>query len=178
MLRKVLYHFSSKAENIKSFGVIGAGQMGTGIAIVANRVAGLKVKIIDTTEDRLASSRKFVENWCEKEIGKQRMTSDERYQMLERYSYFTKIEELNDADFVVEAVTEDFDVKKRIFTHLDKATPQHAILASNTSSISITKIAAITKRPDKVIGMHFMNPVPVMKLIEIIKGLQTSKETL
>lgn len=98
--------------------------------------------------------------------------------MLSRFSYFTKLEDLNDADFVVEAVTEKFEVKKNIFTTLDQITKPDTILASNTSSISLTKIAATTKRPEKVIGMHFMNPVPVMKLIEIIKGLQTSDETL
>jgi 3-hydroxybutyryl-CoA dehydrogenase len=99
------------------------------------------------------------------------MTSEERFKMLEKFSYFLKLEELYDTDLVVEAVVENFDVKAKIFKSLNLITKPHVILASNTSSISITKLAAVTTRPDKVIGMHFMNPVPVMKLIEIIKGL-------
>lgn len=169
LFNKAIAKFSS--SQVKNFAVIGAGQMGTGIAIVANRVAGLNVKIVDTTEKALSGSRKFTEGWCDKEIAKNRMTSEEKHQILSRFSYFTKLEELNDSDFVVEAVTEKFEVKKHIFSTLDQVTQPHAILASNTSSISLTKIAATTKRPEKVIGMHFMNPVPVMKLIEIIKGL-------
>ncbi|EAR99788.1 3-hydroxyacyl-CoA dehydrogenase (macronuclear) [Tetrahymena thermophila SB210] len=177
LFTKSIAKFSS-AANVKNFAVVGAGQMGTGIAIVANKIGGLNVKIVDSTEKALSGSRKFTESWCDKEIAKNRMTSEEKHQMLSRFSYFTKLEDLNDADFVVEAVTEKFEVKKNIFTTLDQITKPDTILASNTSSISLTKIAATTKRPEKVIGMHFMNPVPVMKLIEIIKGLQTSDETL
>lgn len=163
--------------------------MGTGIAIVANRVAGLNVKILDTSEATLSKSNKFIgiltlfkqilDNWCEKEIAKERMTKDEKQTIMNRFSYTTKIEDLDKSDIVVEAIVENFDVKKKVFTQLEQATPKDCILASNTSSISITKIAGtVPARSDKVIGMHFMNPVPVMKLVEVINGLQTSQDTL
>lgn len=106
------------------------------------------------------------------------MTSEGRYEILDRFSYFVNIDDLHDCDFAIEAVVEDFDVKAAIFKKLSSVTRPEVILASNTSSISITKLAAVTSKPDKVIGMHFMNPVPVMKLIEVIKGLATSSHTL
>jgi 3-hydroxybutyryl-CoA dehydrogenase len=152
--------------------------MGTGIAIVASAVANLEVKVIDTEEKRLSSSRKFTEDWCSKEIAKNRMTSEERFKVLERFSYFLTLDQLHDCDLVVEAVVENYNVKAKIFADLSRITKPETILASNTSSISITKLASATTRPDKVIGMHFMNPVPVMKLIEVIRGLGTSKQTL
>lgn len=106
------------------------------------------------------------------------MTSERRFEVLERFSHFITLEQLHDCDLVVEAAVEDFDVKSKIFADLNKLTPASTILASNTSSISITRLASVTTRPDKVIGMHFMNPVPVMKLVEVIRGLATSSETL
>ena len=153
--------------------------MGTGIAIVANRVAGLHVKLVDTTEATLSKSSKFIESWWDKEIAKQRLTTDEKYSIMNRFTFSTKLEDLDKTNFVVEAIVENFDVKKKVFQQLEKITPSDAILASNTSSISITKIAGtVPDRASKVIWMHFMNPVPVMKLVEVIKGLQTSAETL
>uniref|UniRef100_A0A7S3ND24 3-hydroxybutyryl-CoA dehydrogenase n=1 Tax=Euplotes harpa TaxID=151035 RepID=A0A7S3ND24_9SPIT len=107
------------------------------------------------------------------------MTQDEKYKILGRFTYSTKLDDLHQSDFVVEAIVENFDVKKKVFQQMEQITSADAILASNTSSISITKIAGtVPKRASNVIGMHFMNPVPVMKLVEVIKGLQTSQETL
>lgn len=120
-------------------------------------------------------------NWCNKEISKNRMTEADKNDMFSRMSFLNlgkKADALSKTDFVIEAVSENIDVKKSVFTTLDANAPAHAILASNTSSISITKIGAMTKRPQNVIGMHFMNPVPVMPLVEIIKGLETSPDTL
>ena len=177
MLARIMRRqFSKKIQN---FGVVGGGQMGTGIAIVANRVAGLNVKVVDTTEAVLSKSNKFIDSWWDKEIAKQRLTADEKYKIMNRFTFSTKLEDLDKTDFVVEAIVENFDVKKKVFQQLEKITPADTILASNTSSISITKIAGtVPARSSKVIGMHFMNPVPVMKLVEVIKGLQTSNETL
>ncbi|EGR34604.1 hypothetical protein IMG5_006030 [Ichthyophthirius multifiliis] len=176
MINKIIKQFSS--QHIKKIGVIGSGQMGTGIAIVGNRVSQLQVKIIDNNLASLQKSRKFTEDWCDKEIGKKRLTSEQKFDILSRFSYSTQLEELHETDFVIEAVSEDFLIKQKIFSTLDKILPKNTIIASNTSSISLTKIASTTSRPEKVIGMHFMNPVPVMKLIEVIRGLQTSEETL
>lgn len=120
-----------------------------------------------------------VDKWLEKEEGKGRVTADEKYDVLNKMTWSTRLEELDNTDFVVEAVVENFDVKKSIFQKLDTIVPEDAILASNTSSLSITKLAGtVPNRADKFIGMHFMNPVPVMKLVEVIKGLQTSEDTL
>ena len=176
-----LKHLSRKhfSTTVNKLGVVGAGQMGTGIAIVGGWTAGLEVKILDMNEERLAASRNFIEKWCDKEISKERMTGDDKYSLLNRMSFALKFSEMNEADIVVEAVTEDFNLKKVIFSELAEKVKQEAILASNTSSISITKIAGtIPHRSANVIGMHFMNPVPVMKLVEVISGLQTSDATL
>eukprot|EP01017_Pseudomicrothorax_dubius_P042050 TRINITY_DN6813_c0_g2_i1.p1 TRINITY_DN6813_c0_g2~~TRINITY_DN6813_c0_g2_i1.p1 ORF type:complete len:245 (+),score=70.66 TRINITY_DN6813_c0_g2_i1:66-800(+) len=178
MLFGIRRTFSTAQSKIKHIGVVGAGQMGTGIAIVANRVGGLKVSIVEGNESQRSKSRKFTESWLDKEIEKKRLTAEEKHQVLERFTYTQSLEDLRDSDFIIEAVTEDFEVKKKIFQTLDRSAKPSAILASNTSSISITKIAGCTQRPGNVVGMHFMNPVPVMKLIEIIRGLQTSDETL
>lgn len=152
--------------------------MGTGIAVVASRVAGLNVKVIDINESLLSKSRQFTESLLEKEIAKGRLSSEDRYKVLERISYSTKMEDLENTEFIVEAINESVELKEKVFRELDQILPAESILASNTSSISITKIGGFTKRPSKVIGMHFMNPVPVMNLVEVIKGLQTSNETL
>jgi len=178
MISKILKKSFSSIQGIKKVGVIGCGQMGTGIAIVLSRYANMEVKIVDTSEERLSASRKFTEGLCDKDIAKNKLTADDKTKLLERLSYTTKVEDLNQANFAIEAVTEDFVLKSKIFGQLDQILPKEAIIASNTSSISITKLAAVTKRPSQVIGMHWMNPVPVMKLVEIIKGLQTSQETL
>jgi len=159
--------------------------MGTGIAIVGARHADLEVVVYDKFADSLKRSEKFVQNWASKEQGKGRLTDEESAKFLSRFTY-TTFEEgsaLSDSvsklDFVVEAVSENLEIKKAVFATLENAgLPESSVLATNTSSISITKLAAATKRPEKVIGMHFMNPVPVMKLVEVIRGLRTSDDTL
>ena len=168
-----LMHQNARAfSSIKTIGIVGAGQMGTGIGIVGSRNAGLRVKFMDPSEKQLVGSDAFINKFLDKEITKERLTQEEKTQVLERISFHDKADSLNDVDFVVEAATENFDLKKMIFENLAQITPNHAILATNTSSISITKIAGcIPDRASNVIGMHFMNPVPVMKLVEVIRGL-------
>lgn len=178
MLSRVIKRSFSSVEKIKQVGVIGAGQMGTGIALVLARYAQKNVKVVDLSEDQLSKSRKFSESLLDKDIAKNKLTNEEKYKILEKFSYSTKVEDLHQADFLCEAVSENFDIKSKIFKECDKVLPSHAIIGSNTSSISITKLAAQTKRASQFIGMHWMNPVPVMKLVEIIRGLQTSDETL
>jgi 3-hydroxybutyryl-CoA dehydrogenase len=157
-------------------GVVGAGTMGNGIAQVAAR-AGYEVVLRDINEQFLERGMKAVDKSLQRDVDKERLQAEEKRQIISRIRTSTEWEALKDASLVVEAVTEDFNVKAEVFRTLDELTPAEAILASNTSSISITKLGAATRRPDKVIGMHFMNPVPVMKLIEIIRGMATSDET-
>lgn len=182
MLRR--YFSSSIARqlnvaDIKNFSVVGAGQMGTGIAITAASVGKLdKVTVLDANDDALKKSRIFVESWINKEIKKDRLTIQDKESILSRMSFENKLDMAADSQFVIEAVNESFVLKEKIFSTLDEIVPPSTILASNTSSISITKIAATTKRPSQVIGMHYFNPVPVMKGVEIIKALQTSDETV
>jgi len=160
--------------------------MGTGIAIVAARYGNLpQTQIIDVSEDTLIKSRTFIENWLNKELKKGRVDEKLKADVLNRITFSTQLESVNDTDFVVEAVNESFALKeysfknnnRKIFKQLDQFAPSHAILASNTSSISLTKIASVTKRPEQVVGMHFFNPVPVMNLVEIISAIQTSDAT-
>lgn len=150
--------------------------MGTGIALVANRVAGKEVTIVDNSQKQLDASKKFIEKWCDKEIKKERLTAPEKDLIFKRTKFSQSLKDLGDSDFIIEAVTENFDVKEKIFAELDKVAHKDAILASNTSSISVTKIAGTLPeaRADKVIGMHFFNPVPVMKLVEVIHAIQAS----
>jgi len=161
---------------IKTIGVIGAGQMGSGIAQVF-AAAGFDVIMQDIKTEFCEKGLKGITSSLEKMVAKGRLTEDEKKNTLGRIRITTKIEDLKNSDFVVEAATENVGLKLEIFKKLDELLPANAILASNTSSISITKIAAATKRPAKVIGMHFMNPVPVMKGVEVIKGLATDNES-
>ena len=163
-------------ESIRSIGVVGAGQMGHGIAQVA-AVAGYDVRISDVSQDALDAARKNITGSLDKLVAKERIAADLRDAALSRLATTTSLEEVAAADLVIEAVTENEAVKAEVFGTLDRHAPEHAILASNTSSISITRIAAMTERPEKVVGMHFMNPVPIMKLVELIRGLQTSDAT-
>ena len=158
------------------FGVIGAGTMGNGIAQVAAR-AGFDVVMRDVGQEFLARGMTSIDRSLQRDIDKERLSKDEKREIMARIKTTTDIGALSEAVIVVEAVNEDLRVKTEVFRSLDEVTKTDAILASNTSSISITKLGAITKRPDKVIGMHFMNPVPVMKLVEIIRGAATSEET-
>lgn len=171
MISSIFKRNFSTLEGIKNVGVVGAGQMGTGIAIVLSKNAQKNVKIVDASEQQLSNSRKFTEKLLDKEISKQRLTNDDKYKILERMSYSLKIEDFNQTDYLCEAVSENFDLKSKIFIEADKVLPSHAIIGSNTSSISITKLAAVTSRPSQFIGLHWMNPVPVMKLVEVISGL-------
>ena len=158
------------------FGVVGAGTMGNGIAQVAAR-AGYDVVLHDVSEEFLQRGLSAMDKSLQRDVDKERLDSETKQAITKRIRTTTDFQELGDATFVVEAVTENLSVKTEVFKTLDQITPPHAILASNTSSISITKLGAATKRPDKVIGMHFMNPVPVMKLVEVIRGMATSDET-
>jgi len=158
---------------MKTFGVIGAGQMGAGIAQVA-ATSGLSVVLIDAQRDFAEKGKAGIAAHLAKQVEKGKMPRAEADAVVERITAGSDLGALSQADFVVEAVSENQAVKEKIFTELDAIVPPAAVLASNTSSISITALAARTKRPTQVIGMHFMNPVPAMKLVEIIRGLQTS----
>ena len=157
-------------------GVVGAGTMGNGIAQVAAR-AGYNVIMRDVTEEFLQRGMAAIDKSLQRDVDKERLEGAQKSEIIDRVRTDTSLESLHDAVIVIEAVTEDLKVKTEVFQNLDRIVGEDAILASNTSSISITKLAAATKRPDKVIGMHFMNPVPVMKLVEVIRGMATSDDT-
>jgi 3-hydroxybutyryl-CoA dehydrogenase len=161
---------------IKLIGVVGAGQMGSGIAEAA-LTSGFHVLIRDVTMEAVQKGRLRIVADFDKRVQKGKMTADEKEAMLQKLSTTIKMEDFKNCDFVIEAAVENVPLKWEVFKKLDEVTPKETILASNTSSISITRIASATQRPDRVIGMHFFNPVPVMKLIEIIRGLATSDET-
>jgi 3-hydroxybutyryl-CoA dehydrogenase len=157
-------------------GIVGAGPMGNGIAQVAAR-AGYCVVMRDVNDGFLQRGMAAIDKNLQRDVDKERLKEDEKRSIIGRITTTTELEALSDASFVIEAVTEDLQVKTEVFKRLDEIVKPDAILASNTSSISITKLAAATRRPHKVIGMHFMNPVPVMKLVEVIRGMATSAET-
>ena len=161
---------------LKTIAVIGAGQMGNGIAQVAS-CAGFEIILIDVNEQVIENGMSTITFSLGKLVSKERMTQQEADEALSRIKTGTDRSLCASADLVVEAIPEVLEWKTDLFKELDEICPQHTILASNTSSISITKIAGATKRPDRVIGMHFMNPVPLMKLVEIINGEETSDET-
>jgi 3-hydroxybutyryl-CoA dehydrogenase len=162
--------------DIKTFGVIGAGQMGNGIAQVA-AVSGLKVIMNDIQEEFVQKGLANITKLLSKGVDKGKLSAEEKDAVLGRIRTSTDIKDMAEADFVVEAAVEREDLKFKIFKDLDEICRPEVILATNTSSIPIGRIGARTGRPDKVIGMHFMNPVPVMKLVEVIRGLATSDET-
>ena len=161
---------------IKTLGVVGAGQMGAGIAQVAS-ASGLKVVMNDIAKEFVDKGFAAIENNLSRMVKKEKISAEEKSNVISRIKGSLDISDMNEADFVVEAAIENEELKLKLFTDLDRICAPDVILSSNTSSISITKIAGATKRPQKVIGMHFMNPVPVMKLVEIIRGLATSDET-
>ncbi|WP_411272793.1 3-hydroxyacyl-CoA dehydrogenase family protein [Daejeonella sp.] len=157
--------------------VIGSGTMGNGIAH-AFALSGFKVNIVDLSQERITDALKNISRNLERQVQKGIIQMSQQTDAISNIHGFTLLEPgVKDADLVIEAANENLDVKLKIFRELDKFCKPSAILASNTSSISITKIAAATRRPDKVIGMHFMNPVPIMKLVEVIRGFSTSAET-
>jgi 3-hydroxybutyryl-CoA dehydrogenase len=162
--------------DIKTIGVIGAGTMGNGIAHVFAK-SGFKVILCDIEQRFLDRGLDTIKKNLEREVAKNKITADQRDAALKAIQPVTDRASLAQCDFIVEAASEKLEIKTEIFKDLGRLCRPEVILSSNTSSISITKIAAITKRPDKVIGMHFFNPVPMMKLVEIIRGLATSDET-
>ncbi|HEX2788220.1 MAG TPA: 3-hydroxybutyryl-CoA dehydrogenase [Ignavibacteria bacterium] len=161
---------------IKNITVIGSGTMGNGIAHVFAQF-GYKVNLIDIKQEFLDRALKTISGNIDRQIKKGTVTEEQKNATLANIKTSLDLKDAKDSDLVIEAASENFDIKKKIFQDLDSACKPETILASNTSSISITEIAAVTKRADKVIGMHFMNPVPLMKLVEIIRGLATSQET-
>jgi len=161
---------------IKTIGVVGAGQMGNGIAQVAAH-AGFRVVMSDIADSFVQKGLATISKSLDRMVEKGKIPSQRKDDIMGRIKGTTKVGEMADADFVVEAATENEPLKLKIFKELDQVSRKEVILSSNTSSLSITKIAAATQRPSQVIGMHFMNPVPVMQLVEIIRGLQTSQET-
>jgi len=163
-------------SDIRRIGVIGAGTMGNGIAHVFARHA-YQVVLCDVEQRFLDRGLATINKNLEREVAKNKITANDRTSAVKNIEAVLDRAKLADCDFVIEAATEKFEIKAEIFRDLDRIFRPEVILASNTSSISITKIAALTKRPDKVIGMHFFNPVPVMKLVEVIRGLATSNET-
>ena len=160
----------------ETIGVIGAGTMGNGIAQTAAN-AGFDVVMCDIQQDFVDRGLANISKSLDRFVKKETITEEQKAEILGRIKTTTKLEDLKDCALIVEAATENFDIKKQIFEQLDTITGPDTILSSNTSSISITKIAAVTKRPEKVIGMHFFNPVPLMKLVEVIRGIATSDET-
>lgn len=162
--------------NIQSIGVIGAGQMGRGIAQVA-AFSGFSVELFDVSQEAVDFAVEFIKKQLDRGVSKEKWDQETADETMGRIKSSTEMNSLKDCDLVVEAATENKEIKFKIFKSLDEIVKPSAILATNTSSISITEIAAHTSRPDKVAGMHFMNPVPVMKLVEGIKGLETSDET-
>lgn len=161
---------------IRKIGVVGAGTMGNGIA-QACAAAGLDVVMTDVAQAALDRAVSTISGSFDRLIKKEKMTAEQKAAALARIKTATDLAVLKDSDLVIEAATENLELKLKIFKQLDELALAHAVIASNTSSISITKLAAATKRPDRVIGMHFFNPVPLMALVELIRGLQTSDAT-
>jgi 3-hydroxybutyryl-CoA dehydrogenase len=157
-------------------GVLGAGQMGSGIAqVVASQ--GIAVRLVDVAQAALDKGMNAIKSSCDRLIKKGNMSEAQKQELLAKITASSQLQDFKDCEFVIEAIAENVDLKLKVFKELDQICPPQAILCSNTSSISITKIAAATRRPAQVAGMHFMNPVPLMKLVEGIRGLQTSDET-
>ena len=162
---------------MKNIVVIGAGTMGNGIAHTFAQT-GFKVNLVDVSQEALDRGLKTITTNLDRIVAKGNLTEEQKTETLGNITTFTDLKDAaGNADLIVEAATENLDLKLKIFKNMDELAPANCILATNTSSISITKIASVTSRPEKVIGMHFMNPVPIMKLVEIIKGYSTSKET-
>ncbi len=162
---------------IKKIGILGAGTMGHGIALVSARI-GLDVIMRDVEDGFVQRGLQQIEGFLSKSVEKGKMSQDEKSAVFGRIKGVTDMKEMADVDFIVEAVLEDMAVKQSVFKELDELCRPEVILASNTSSMSLTEIAASVKRPDKVVGMHFFNPPAIMKLVEVIRGLETSDETV
>jgi 3-hydroxybutyryl-CoA dehydrogenase len=161
---------------IRTIGVVGGGQMGSGIAQVS-LTGGFRVLLNDLSDEILAKSRAGIEKGLDILVRKEKISAADKTSLAGNLATTTSLSDFSECDFVVEAATEREELKHSLFRKLDEIVPADKILATNTSSLSITRIGSVTRRPDKVVGMHFMNPVPLMKLVEIIRGLQTSQET-
>ena len=162
--------------NVKNIGVIGAGQMGHGIALVAAQ-AGFNVLLNDVKDEYVKKGLARIEKFLDKSIEKEKIKPDEKKQVMSRLKGTAKLEDLKDRDLIIEAIFENIQVKKELFKKLDKICKKETYFASNTSTIPITDLASVTQRPEHFIGMHFMNPVPIMKLVEVIRGLKTDDAT-
>jgi len=162
--------------DIKNIAVIGVGTMGNGISHTFAQF-GYNVLIIDVNQELIDKGIATITKNLDRQVKKEKITEEQKNATLSNIKSSLELTDVKDSELIIEAATENIDIKKKIFETIDKAAKSDAIIASNTSSISITEIAAFTKRPDKVIGIHFMNPVPIMKLIEVIRGLATSQET-
>lgn len=167
--------WGSRKMNVQKIMVIGAGQMGSGIAHVCAQ-AGYSVLLNDLKQEFVDRGLGVIKKNLNRQVEKERMSAQQMEEVLNNLAPSTELSDAKDVDLIIEAAVENMEIKTKIFSQLDEIAPVHAILASNTSSLPITEIAAATKRPEKVIGMHFMNPVPVMKLVEIIRGLATADE--
>lgn len=163
--------------DIKTIGVLGAGLMGNGIAQVAAQ-SGYLVVMRDIEDRFVENGLRAIDSFLTKSVEKGKLKEEEKKEIMGRIKGTTKMEDLREVDFVIEAVTENMDLKKEVFKALDEITRKEVILATNTSSLSITEISVATKRPEKVVGMHFFNPVPLMRLVEVIRGFYTSDETV
>jgi len=160
-----------------TIGVVGAGAMGGGIANLA-ALSGFDVILVDIDEHMLQKARSRMEAFMDKSVAKGKLTAEQKHEALERVKGSTSLQEMRQADVIIEAVIENMEVKKEVFSQLDNIAPEHAILATNTSSMSITEIASATNRPSQVVGMHFFNPPQLMKLVEVVRGYKTSDETV
>jgi 3-hydroxybutyryl-CoA dehydrogenase len=169
-----------KTEEIRKMAVIGAGIMGSQITEILSRIGGYEINLVDITDELVKKGVDSIEGRMERFfVAKGKLKADEKKSIMNRIKGSIDLEKaVQDVDFVIEAVTEDLGLKKDIFEKLDKHAPSHAILASNTSFQNISEMASVTKRPEKVVGMHFFNPVSVMKLIEVVRGSHTSDETV
>jgi 3-hydroxybutyryl-CoA dehydrogenase len=163
-------------EKIKTIGVVGSGTMGNGIAHVAAR-SGYRVVLADVQQGAVNRGLETISRNLDREVAKNKLSISGKSEAISRITATTDMGRLAESDFVIEAVIEDFEAKTKLFQSLDKTVRPEVVLASNTSSISITRMASKTQRPDRIIGMHFMNPVPVMNLVEVVRGLATSEET-
>ncbi len=166
-----------KPEDVKKVGVIGYGIMGSGITEVCAK-AGIEATVVEVDEGALARGQKAIEHSLAKAVERGKLTEPEREDVLGRIHGSTDLDSVGDADLIIEAVTESIDVKLDVFATLNRITGEDVILATNTSSLPIVRLATATERPDKVVGMHFFNPPPIMKLIELVRALTTSDETL
>ncbi|ADI27055.1 3-hydroxyacyl-CoA dehydrogenase family protein [Geobacillus sp. G4] len=160
-----------------TIGVVGAGTMGSGIANLA-ALSGFDVILVDIDERMLQKARSRMEAFMDKSVAKGKLTAEQKHEVLERVKGSTSLQEMRQADVIIEAVIENMEVKKEVFSQLDNIAPEYAILATNTSSMSITEIASATNRPSQVVGMHFFNPPQLMKLVEVVRGYKTSDETV